>query len=68
MPANPYTIGLDKNAANYTPLSPLSFIERTASVYPQRASVIHGARRFIATCGSASVVTGSTRWRQAPPP
>ena len=46
MPANPYTIGLDKNAANYTPLSPLSFIERTASVYPQRASVIHGARRF----------------------
>jgi fatty-acyl-CoA synthase len=46
MSANPYTIGLDKNAANYTPLSPLSFIERTASVYPQRPSVIHGARRF----------------------
>lgn len=46
MPANPYSIGLDKNAANYTPLSPLSFIERTASVYPQRISVLHGARRF----------------------
>jgi fatty-acyl-CoA synthase len=46
MPANPYTIGLDKNAANYTPLSPLSFIERTAAVYPQRTSAIHGARRF----------------------
>ncbi len=45
MPANPYTIGLDKNAANYTPLSPLSFIERTATVYPQRTSVIHGMRR-----------------------
>ncbi|MBX3646066.1 MAG: acyl-CoA synthetase [Rhodocyclaceae bacterium] len=46
MPANPYSIGLDKNAANYTPLSPLSFIERTATVYPQRISVLHGARRF----------------------
>ncbi|MCO5096817.1 MAG: acyl-CoA synthetase [Rhodocyclaceae bacterium] len=46
MPANPYSIGLDKNAANYTPLSPLSFIERTATVYPQRISALHGARRF----------------------
>ena len=46
MSANPYTIGLDKNAANYAPLSPLSFIERTATVYPQRTAVIHGARRF----------------------
>ncbi|MDT3735330.1 MAG: acyl-CoA synthetase [Denitratisoma sp.] len=46
MPANPYTIGLDKNAANYTPLSPLSFIERTAAVYPQRTSAIHGMRRY----------------------
>ena len=46
MPDNPYAIGLDKNAANYTPLSPLSFIERTAAVYPQRISVIHGTRRY----------------------
>ena len=46
MPANPYSIGLDKNAANYTPLTPLSFIERTATVYPQRTSLIHGTRRF----------------------
>jgi fatty-acyl-CoA synthase len=46
MPENPYQSGLDRNAANYTPLSPLSFIERTATVYPQRTSVIHGARRF----------------------
>ncbi|MBV6409788.1 MAG: acyl-CoA synthetase [Burkholderiales bacterium] len=46
MPASPYTIGLDKNAANHAPLSPLSFLERTADVYPQRPSVIHDARRF----------------------
>ena len=46
MSANPYTIGLDKNPANFAPLSPLSFIERTATVYPRRTSAIHGARRF----------------------
>jgi len=42
----PYDIGLDKCAANHVPLSPLSFLERTAQIYPQRTSVIHGARRF----------------------
>ena len=41
-----YEHGLAKNAANYVPLSPLSFIERTAMVYPTRTSVIHGTRRF----------------------
>jgi fatty-acyl-CoA synthase len=44
--SNHYATGLDRNPANYAPLSPLSFIERTALVYPRRASVIHGARRF----------------------
>jgi len=43
---NPYANGLEKNKANYVPLSPLSFIERTAAVYPQRLSVIHGDRTF----------------------
>ena len=42
---NPYEVDLDKNAANYVPLSPLSFIQRTAAVYPQRTAVIHGAVR-----------------------
>ena len=31
---NPFTVGLDRNPANYVPLSPLSFIERSAFVYP----------------------------------
>ena len=43
---SPYASGLDKNPANYVPLSPLSYLERTAHVYPDRISVIHGARRF----------------------
>jgi fatty-acyl-CoA synthase len=42
---NPYQLGLDKNAANFVALSPLSFIERTALVYPDRLAVIYGAQR-----------------------
>jgi fatty-acyl-CoA synthase len=41
-----YEVHLDKNPANYTPLSPLSFIERTAAVFPDRVAVIHGRKRF----------------------
>ena len=39
---NPYELGLDKNEANFVALSPLSFIERAAHVYPQRTAVIYG--------------------------
>jgi fatty-acyl-CoA synthase len=35
---------LPRNAANYAPLSPLSFIARTAAVWPERTSIVHGAR------------------------
>ena len=42
-PQNPYQTELDKNAANHVPLSPLSFLRRTAAVYPDRPAVIHGA-------------------------
>ena len=44
--SHPYASGLDKNAANFTPLTPLTFIERSASVYPDRVAVIHGRRRY----------------------
>ena len=36
---------LERNAANYAPLSPLSFIERTAEVYPERLAIVHGSLR-----------------------
>ncbi len=45
-PARPFDTHLDKNPANYAPLTPLSFLERTAAVYPDHCSVIHGANRF----------------------
>src|SRR5215813_10699916 len=44
--ANPYEIGLDKNAANYVPLTPIGFLLRSAAVYPDRLAVAHGARRY----------------------
>ena len=40
-----YSTDLDKNPANYTQLSPLTFIERAASVYPQRCALIYGDKR-----------------------
>src|SRR3569832_1456349 len=44
--SNPYDVGLDKNPANYAPLSPIDFIAWSARVCPNRVAVIHGERRF----------------------
>jgi fatty-acyl-CoA synthase len=38
--------GLPQNAANFAALSPVSFAERAADVFPQRLAVIHGKKRF----------------------
>ena len=46
MSTSPYDIGLDKNAANYVPLSPVSFLLRSAAVYPNRLAVAYGERRY----------------------
>ena len=43
---SPYQQGLDRQPANHVPLSPLSFIERSAHVYPDRLAVVHGQRCF----------------------
>jgi fatty-acyl-CoA synthase len=43
---SPYEAGLDKNAANYVPLTPIGFLVRSASVYPNRPAVVHGERRY----------------------
>jgi fatty-acyl-CoA synthase len=43
---SPYDRDLDRNPANYVPLSPLSFIARSAAVFPDRLAVVHGQRRY----------------------
>ncbi len=42
---NPYETGLAKNQANFQPLTPLTFLERAASVFPRRAAIVHGGLR-----------------------
>ena len=42
----PYDIDLDRNPANYQPLTPLSFLERAAEVYPDATAIVHGARSW----------------------
>src|SRR4051812_21625172 len=38
-----YDTNLDKNPANYQPMTPLSFLERAAAVHPGRIAIVHGA-------------------------
>jgi len=45
MELSPYDIGLDRNPANYQPLTPLTFLERAASVFPGHTAIVHGALR-----------------------
>ena len=43
--SNPYNTDLDRNPANYQPLTPLTFLERAATVFPDHIAIIHGAIR-----------------------
>ena len=50
MSANPYNTDLDRTPANFQPLTPLTFLERAAMVFPDHTAIIHGAlRRSYAT-------------------
>ncbi len=42
----PYDTGLDRNPANFQPLTPLSFLARAAEVYPDQTAIIHGSRSW----------------------
>ena len=41
-----YSVGLDQTPANFVPLSPLSFLRRSAAVYPDLTSTVYEGRRF----------------------
>src|SRR4051794_41911799 len=43
---NQYNDGLDKTPANYVPLTPLSFLERSAAVYPDHVSTVYEGRVY----------------------
>lgn len=46
MAENIFIKDLDKNTANYTPLTPVSFLKRAAHVYPNKTAIVHGDRRI----------------------
>jgi fatty-acyl-CoA synthase len=52
---NPYEIDLDKNPANHQPLTPLTYLERAAKVFPDHEAIVHGARK----------ITYAEFWRRA---
>jgi fatty-acyl-CoA synthase len=41
-----YRVGLDQRPANFAPLTPISFLERSARVYPEKTAIIDGERRI----------------------
>ena len=43
---NAYTQNLDRNAANYQPLTPLGFLARAALVFPDHPAIVHGTQTF----------------------
>jgi fatty-acyl-CoA synthase len=43
---SPYDLGLDRNSANFHPLTPLPFLSRAAAIYPEHAAVVHGDRVY----------------------
>ena len=43
---SPFSSGLERNRANFTALTPLDFLRRSAEVYPEKAAVVHGDRTF----------------------
>jgi fatty-acyl-CoA synthase len=45
MTKTPYDIDLDKNPANFQPLTPLTLLERAASVFPDQLAIVHGPLR-----------------------
>ncbi|WP_439495929.1 acyl-CoA synthetase [Bosea sp. (in: a-proteobacteria)] len=45
MKTTPYDTDLDRNPANFQPLTPLTFLERAAAVFPDHTAIIHGPLR-----------------------
>ena len=45
MAENFFDVGLDRNPANFQPLTPLTFLERSAAVFPDHTAIIHGPLR-----------------------
>ena len=73
MAKTPYDTDLDRNPANFQPLTPLGFLERAAAVFPDHTAIIHGplrrtyaefyarARRLASALAKRGIKRGDTR-------
>jgi fatty-acyl-CoA synthase len=63
MAMTPYESDLDRNPANFQPLTPLSFLERASAIFPNQTAIIHGGLRrsyaefYRRACQLASALT-----------
>jgi fatty-acyl-CoA synthase len=69
---NPFNTDLDRNPANYAPLTPLQFLERAAAVFPNHTAIVHGdlrisyahfyarSRQFASALAKCSITRGDT--------
>ncbi|TPE53714.1 acyl-CoA synthetase [Amaricoccus solimangrovi] len=66
---SPYASGLDRNAANHVPLTPTSFLDRAADVWPERTAVVHGAvrRSWAETAARCRALASALRRRGVAP-
>ena len=59
---------MNRTSANYAPLTPVSFLGRAATVYPDKAAVIHGERTYSyrefhqRACRLASALSRARHW------
>ncbi len=72
MAVSPYDLDLAKTPANFQALTPLSFLERTASIHPDRVAIVHGdlkrtyrdfyarARQLASALSTAGIKPGDT--------
>lgn len=62
---HPYTTGLERDPANFIALSPLTFLERAASVWPERTAIVHGTirRDWAETYRRCRLLAGALRGR-----
>ncbi|MEI8145206.1 MAG: acyl-CoA synthetase [Alphaproteobacteria bacterium] len=72
MTLSPYDVDLDKNPANYQSLTPVTFLERSARVFPDHIAIIHGSlkrtygefyarsRRLASALAQAGIKRGDT--------
>jgi hypothetical protein len=53
---------LPRTEANFAPMSPLSFLERTAEVYPQHLAIVHGSLRHLGRRCMRGAASWQARW------